>query len=176
MQGGQGDFTRPILRALDSMAGAEFVPPGFRGRLGAAIAEFDQVAAWLNLTRPPATLSHPMEERKTTAPPVECLSQSLGSHELESRMRENRLSGLSGGRWSHPFSIHICTAATFLTGTIKSLSCILRKTGFKKFHRPLRELGLTGSLVPRSPVQPSPLRSQPLLPATDLGPGQPENR
>ena len=34
-------------------------------------------------------------------------SQSIGSHELESRMRENRPSGLGGGRRSNPFSIHI---------------------------------------------------------------------
>jgi hypothetical protein len=40
-------------------------------------------------------------------PGVESLSQSISDHELESRMRENRLSGLGGGRRSNPFSIHI---------------------------------------------------------------------
>jgi hypothetical protein len=40
-------------------------------------------------------------------PGVECLSQSIGSHGLESWMRENRPSSLGGGRRSNPFSIHI---------------------------------------------------------------------
>jgi hypothetical protein len=40
-------------------------------------------------------------------PGVECLSQSIGSHELESWMRENRPSSLGGGRRNNPFSIHI---------------------------------------------------------------------
>src|SRR6266513_417740 len=40
-------------------------------------------------------------------PGVECLSQFISSHEPESRMRENRPSGLGGGRRSDPFSIHI---------------------------------------------------------------------
>ena len=40
-------------------------------------------------------------------PEVECLSQSNEFHELESRMRVNRPSGLGGGRRSNPFSIHI---------------------------------------------------------------------
>ena len=40
-------------------------------------------------------------------PGVECLSQSISDHELESRMRENRPSGLGGGRRRNPFSIHI---------------------------------------------------------------------
>jgi hypothetical protein len=40
-------------------------------------------------------------------PGVECLSQSIGSHELESRMPENGPSGLGGGRRRHPFSIHM---------------------------------------------------------------------
>jgi hypothetical protein len=49
-------------------------------------------------------------------PGVECLSQSLGSHEPESRMRENRPSGLGGGRRSNPFSIHIILELANLAG------------------------------------------------------------
>ena len=41
-------------------------------------------------------------------PGVECQRQSISSHEPESRMRENRPSGLGGGRRSDPFSIHMC--------------------------------------------------------------------
>ena len=41
-------------------------------------------------------------------PGVECLSQFISRHEPESRMRENRPSGLGGGRRNDPFSIHMC--------------------------------------------------------------------
>ena len=44
-------------------------------------------------------------------PGVECLSQSIASHELESRMPEIGPSGLGGGRRRNPFSIHIQTKA-----------------------------------------------------------------
>jgi hypothetical protein len=40
-------------------------------------------------------------------PGVECLSQSINGHGLESRMPEIGPSGLGGGRRRHPFSIHI---------------------------------------------------------------------
>ena len=50
-------------------------------------------------------------------PGVECLSQSIKRHEPESRMRENRLSGLGGGRRSNPFSIHIHVSESIFHGS-----------------------------------------------------------
>jgi hypothetical protein len=55
-------------------------------------------------------------------PGVECPSQFIGSHEPESRMRENRPSGLGGGRRSNPFSIHM-----------ENVRCALPAISFKIF-------------------------------------------